>query len=246
MVVGAAHGCAGSEETPPDKLCDPGENIFCRCPGGDPGTKECLETGNAFGECSPCEERPTSGPGAQSSSSGGPSSSSGAGAGDAGGMAQGGGGPTGDAALLAPCQVDGDCQSGRCDHSYCTKACAVVSDCPYPQSECVPFGDDAICMPTCTTAVDCSPFGAPQSQCGFTQAIDNWDVTVCADWGDAHQLMPVNTDCLPFDHTACNLGYPHSELVCTEQGICANGCYINNDCPSGEACSGGSTLGTCQ
>ena len=59
-------------------------------------------------------------------------------------------------------------------------------------------------------------------------------------------LMPAGTDCLPFDHPACNLGYQQMQSVCTEQGVCASGCFVNNDCPQGATCNGGGSLGSCQ
>lgn len=71
MFVGAAAvlgGACGSEETGDGTLCDPGEEIFCRCRGGGDATKTCLEDGQSFGECStidgPCPEVPetTTGP----------------------------------------------------------------------------------------------------------------------------------------------------------------------------------------
>jgi hypothetical protein len=56
-----AFACGDNELEPEDK-CDPGTNIFCRCPGGDPGTRDCLSDGENFGECvvapeTPCGER---------------------------------------------------------------------------------------------------------------------------------------------------------------------------------------------
>jgi hypothetical protein len=237
-------GCDG-ESLPEDQLCQSGENIFCRCPGGDPGTKACNDSGDAFGECGPCTERPSNGPAAQGSGGFGLSPSVGGSTSGPGGA--GGGGPVGTLALLEPCETDGECASGVCRFNFCTIACGAVSECPYPKSECVKFDETmTICMPTCQTAVDCVLYEAPPSKCGFTRAVDNWGVTVCANWGDAHQLKPDGTDCLPFDHKACNLGYQQMQSVCTEQGICAVGCYVNNDCPDGQECSSQGTLGNCQ
>ncbi len=240
-------GCDG-ESLPADQLCAAGENIFCRCPGGAPGTKTCVESGDAFGECAPCTDRPSSGPGQQGAGGFGLGPGAG-GFGAVGGGSEvgGGGGGTGTLALLSPCMADNECQSGVCRFNFCTMPCSTVSECPYPQSECVPFDSSTtICMPTCRTAVDCVLFEAPPSRCGFTRAVDNWDVTVCAEWGAAHQLMPPGTDCLPFDHPACNLGYQQMEAVCTEQGVCAKGCYVNADCPAGKTCSAQGALGNCQ
>jgi len=39
------------DDEPQETLCDSGENIFCRCPGGEAGTKECQDDGESFGEC---------------------------------------------------------------------------------------------------------------------------------------------------------------------------------------------------
>jgi hypothetical protein len=238
-------GCDG-DELPADQLCQAGENIFCRCPGGAPGTKACLESGDAFDTCGPCEERPSSGPGQQGAGGYGLGPGSG-GEGGLGGEGGGSGGGSGTGALLTPCEADDECESGMCRFHFCTQACEQVSECPYPASECVRFdADDTICMPTCSTAVDCVLYTAPPSRCGYTKAVDNWDVTVCADWGDAHALMPPGSDCLPFDHAACNLGYQHMEAVCTEQGVCAEGCYVPADCPEGSTCSTQGALGNCQ
>lgn len=232
-------GC--DDELPEGQLCQAGENIFCRCPGGDPGTKACSPAGDAFGECGPCSDRPDppgqGGFGLSGSSSGG----FGPGAGGAGG------GGVGTKPLLETCETDSECLSGICRFNYCTVPCSAVSECPYPKSECVPFDDTlTICMPTCETAVDCVLYDAPPSQCGFARAADNWGVTVCAEWGASHTLKPDGTDCLPFDHPACNLGYQQQQTVCTEQGVCAQGCYVNNDCADGQTCSAQGALGNCQ
>jgi hypothetical protein len=52
----------GTEEPEPEGLCDPGTNVFCRCPGGEAGTRQCLDSGEDFDECvvapeTPCGER---------------------------------------------------------------------------------------------------------------------------------------------------------------------------------------------
>jgi hypothetical protein len=53
---------AACDETSPAGLCEPGTDVFCRCPGGDAGTQRCLADGQAFGDCelapeTPCGER---------------------------------------------------------------------------------------------------------------------------------------------------------------------------------------------
>jgi hypothetical protein len=89
-------------------------------------------------------------------------------------------------------------------------------------------------------------FGAPPSACGFANAVDNWGVTVCASWGAEQRLPPIGSDCDPFDHPSCNLGYPGRARVCSERGLCEAGCFAPGDCPGGGACSSdGATMGSC-
>lgn len=50
---GATHGAAAH-------ACVPGQNVYCLCPGGvSKGTQLCLENGQSFGPCEPCEAIPT-------------------------------------------------------------------------------------------------------------------------------------------------------------------------------------------
>ena len=50
---GAIHGAAAH-------ACVPGQNVYCLCPGGaSKGTQLCLENGQSFGACQPCEAIPT-------------------------------------------------------------------------------------------------------------------------------------------------------------------------------------------
>jgi hypothetical protein len=58
----ASFAACGDESSEPDGLCEPGENIFCRCTGGDAGTKACKASGEDFDEClvapnTTCEDR---------------------------------------------------------------------------------------------------------------------------------------------------------------------------------------------
>ena len=66
MVLGFAalvgFAACSDESSEPDGLCVPGENIFCRCTGGEAGTKACKESGDDFDEClvapnTTCEDR---------------------------------------------------------------------------------------------------------------------------------------------------------------------------------------------
>jgi hypothetical protein len=72
-------------------ICDPGENIFCRCRGGDPGTKTCRADGHSFDECitdtGPC---PVITVGASSAGSGGGTTGTGGATGTGGSMGTGG------------------------------------------------------------------------------------------------------------------------------------------------------------
>ncbi len=216
-----AFGCG---DEPVATLCDPGSEIFCRCPGGDPGKKTCNAAGDAFASCEGCKDRPE---------------------------AAGGGGPIGEggfgggAALYRACSSGDQCESGFCQSGYCTVPCAKVSDCEYQIAECVPFAGQTVCMPTCKTALDCEPFGPPDSRCGYAPAVDNWGVTACAFWGAEHTLVPDDTDCTPFEHEDCNLGYQSREKVCTDAGVCKTGCFTGADCQAGICSSDGSELGSC-
>jgi Matrixin len=104
-------GTGGSSQT----TCDPGENIFCRCPGGEAGTKTCKADGHSFEACvtdtGPCPAVPettsassSSGGGeggaptssdSSSASSASSSASSGSSTGSAGGGGSGGAGGSG-------------------------------------------------------------------------------------------------------------------------------------------------------
>jgi hypothetical protein len=59
--------CDSAEETQ-TTFCQPDENVFCRCPGGDSGTHACNSDGSAFGQCEiapgvPCGDRYECNPG---------------------------------------------------------------------------------------------------------------------------------------------------------------------------------------
>src|SRR5690349_2130528 len=48
---GSSGDASGSGGSTPVIDCDPGENIFCRCPGGEAGTKTCKSDGHSFEAC---------------------------------------------------------------------------------------------------------------------------------------------------------------------------------------------------
>ncbi|MBW2528475.1 MAG: hypothetical protein JRI23_30145, partial [Deltaproteobacteria bacterium] len=110
-----------SDETQ-ETLCNPGDNIFCRCRGGAAGTKQCLSDGDSFGPCEtyagPCDELPeTSG-------------------GEGGSEIPGGGTkpPPPPGELLSACTSDGECGDGlSCPMGYCTKPCASYEECAPPE-----------------------------------------------------------------------------------------------------------------
>lgn len=239
--IALAAACGGDDPVVEQTtLCEPGENIFCRCPGGDAGTKQCNEAGDGFSDCEYCEAREDIG----GVGVGGYDPGPGGGAGEP--VGAGGSGVTG-LDLLRPCLDSTECASGLCTNNYCTIECTRPSECPYPEAECVPWDGSAVCMPACTTAGDCEIYGAPPSLCGYAPAIDNWSVTVCASWGGGHELLPEGSDCPPLDHEACNLGYARRETVCTPEGVCAGGCFKESDCQDGTSCSStGTDLGDCR
>ncbi len=213
-------------------LCDPGENIFCRCPGGDPGTKRCKEDGQSFEGCvtrnGPCPAIPMSTS----------SSSSTSGGGSGGGT---GGGTVG--ALYDPCLTGDDCASGLCPYGYCTIQCAKFDECGLGQGECAALDNQQICMPVCKDTADCEAAYGPPSECGYTHAVDGFPVTTCADWLDNLDLPPEGTNCTIDDD--CHLGHDHTERVCAFEA-CAQGCYVDADCPVGQTCSSQGALGSCQ
>src|SRR5262245_15566352 len=267
--AGIAVGCGSDSDTgatgncPGKGCCIPGDFVFCRCPGGEDGSKECNSAGDGFNGCvaqagGECPDRGDAS-GDPTSGDPGPSSTSG----DPGGPGGGGvGGSSGAKDFLEPCEQNEECQSGKCPMGYCTKDCAAVEECPVGEAECVLFGSDQVCMAVCgfvggandpSPGVNpdpgaCKAFGAT-SGCGYANAVDGWPVLTCADWGPFLQ-MPLNgTECdsAKWDDLQCNLGHesPGVGRVCAFSA-CTDGCYEPKDCPSGKSCSSsGMTLGNC-
>jgi hypothetical protein len=208
-------------------LCTPGENIFCRCRGGDAGTKQCRSDGQGFEQCNDgfdaCEE--------------------------AAGATEGDWDEEEDAgykALLEPCEQSNECESGMCRMGYCTKPCGNWLECTDEDAgvyaDCVQIdGAAQHCVPYCGSQQDCDPFGAP-SACGYTLATDVVAVQVCADWAGLAPLPPEGTPC--DDDWACHLGHAERQRVC-EFDVCIGGCHVDDDCPQGQSCTSGSP-GHCQ
>lgn len=224
--------------------CDPGENIFCKCPGGDPGTKACKADGHSFEACvtrfGPCPDVPTT-----TSTSEGGSGGTGTGTGGTGtgGTGTGGTGPV-LGGYLDACATDEDCQSGKCPYGYCTKDCAKFDECTLGKGECIAFQGQQICMPVCVDTTDCIADYAPPSACGYTTAVDGTPVTTCTDWLASLKVPPNGTNCE--GDLDCNLGNEGQEAVCSFGG-CIDGCFGMTDCPTAKSCtSNGSTPGHCQ
>ncbi len=220
-----------------DPLCDLGENIFCRCPGGEAGTKTCKADGQSFEACvtrtGPCSSIP------MATSSTAEASSSSAGSGGSGGG--GGAAPLGQ--LYDPCGQDSDCDTASCRDGYCTKDCAKFDECDLGSGECVQFMGQQFCMPDCTVDSDClDSYGAP-SGCGYATAADGAPVLTCADWQENLKLPPAGTNCAVDDD--CDLGHDGVQLVCSN-GKCAKGCHAPSDCPVNTACSATTGLGSCK
>lgn len=228
--------------------CEPGENIFCRCPGGEAGTKTCKADGHSFEACvtrsGACSAIPTT----SSSSSGGGTGGTGSTTSNTGGMGTGGTGTGGTGGALGgyldACAQGTQCQSGKCPYGYCTKPCVKYDDCTLGVGECISFGGEKICMPVCTDTSDCIAEYAPPSACGFTTAVDGAPVTTCADWLGQLEVPPDGTNC--DGDLGCNLGNEGVQSVCSF-GACTKGCYEGVDCPTNTTCSSnGATLGHCQ
>lgn len=273
-VAGVACDPSGETSGGQTGICEEGTNIFCRCPTGEPGTKQCLD-GNAFGACvvgvdTPCPVRHDVGSGT-TGAGGGPSDvcepgetvfctcdaqtgiktciHDGGGFGEcvcdapSSGAGGTGGAATGNLPLYSPCSSPTDCDSGVCEMGYCTKSCTTIFDCTFDIAECVSISGNSFCRPLCGQQVDCAPYQLP-SECGYTSAVDQFPVTVCADWFNTLQLPPVDFTCTA--DTNCHLGHTNMERVCdANDSTCEIGCHFDSDCPVGETCSGLSEPGVC-
>lgn len=234
-------GGTGGNATGGIITCDPGENIFCRCPGGQAGTKACKADGQSFDACvtreGPCSAIPSTTSSSSSSSSSTTSSSGGG----MGGMGTGGAAPGG---FLEPCGMDTDCESMKCRFGYCSKDCAKFDECTLGVGECILFMGEQFCMPVCGATGDCvATYGNP-SACGYTTAVDGTPVTTCCDWLTQLKVPPEGTNCM--DDISCNLGNMGAQAVCSFE-TCTKGCYVAGDCPTNTMCSSnGSTLGSCK
>ncbi|MFT3766585.1 MAG: hypothetical protein QM820_13890 [Minicystis sp.] len=239
-LLGACGKGGGGTSTSGGITCDPGENIFCRCPGGEAGTKTCKDDGHSFEACvtreGPCPEIPST-----TSSSSAESSASSSSGGGMGGMGTGGGAAGG---YLASCAKDEDCQSAKCRYGYCTMDCAKFDECTLGVGECIAFSGEQLCMPVCTLTGDClDAYGNP-SACGYTTAVDGTPVTTCCDWLTQIKVPPEGTNCA--DDISCNLGNEGVQSVCSFE-VCTKGCYMQSDCPVNTTCSSnGLTLGGCK
>jgi hypothetical protein len=240
---GSSDTGAGTTSTGGITSCDPGENIFCRCPGGEAGTKTCRDDGQTFDPCvtrtGACPDTTSTTDAASTSGGGGSGGSASTGGGGSGGS----GGAVTMQALYAPCAMDAECASGKCPMGYCTKDCAKFDECTLGDGECVQFMNTQICMPVCGTTTLCDGDYGPPSACGYTKAVDGTPVTTCADWKESLKLPPEGADCA--DDTACNLGNLGVQAVCAFQA-CTKGCYAQTDCPQNTTCSSTTALGACK
>lgn len=44
-----------SDDPDPAKVCSPGKQEACACPGGGQGAQVCKDDGSGYGACSPCD-----------------------------------------------------------------------------------------------------------------------------------------------------------------------------------------------
>ncbi len=239
----AACGGGGSDSSTgtPTITCDPGENIFCRCPGGEAGTKACKDDGHSFEACvtreGPCPEIPDT---TSSSSSGGGAGGVGGGASTTGAGGAGGGAL---APIYAPCGMNEQCEGALCKDGYCTKECAKYDECTLGVGECIQFEGSQFCMPVCGLTGECDTTYGPPSTCGYTKAVDGTPVTTCADWQEKLALPPDGSDCTV--DLECNLGHEGVQAVCAF-AACTKGCYEQVDCPVNTTCSSMGSLGSCK
>ena len=220
VVVALAGSAACTATGDAELLCEPGENIFCRCRAGEAGTKQCRGDGRGFDQCiglgGVCEESF----GTPGSDDPEPS------------------GPSGLKPLLEPCATSGECDSGLCSMGYCTLECGTWQECSDDDAgvygDCVNVGPLQQCVPYCGDQSDCESFGGI-SGCGYVQAVDALGVNVCADF-DPVPLPPEGSDC--YDDYGCHLGIAGVQRVC-EFGMCIGGCHASDDCPDGSTCNPG-------
>jgi hypothetical protein len=241
VALGAAlalEACNRQASSEDGVICDPGENIFCRCPGGDPGTKSCRPDGKGFEPCvSRSGECPALGPATSSTSS-----SSGGGEAGSGGEGGSGGGPVFLGTLYDPCESDEACESGFCPMGYCTRACFRFEDCEAPAGDCIRVQDFAFCLKSCASSQQCvDSYGEP-SLCGYAETVDGLGYTICGHWDPAPRLPPEGSQCWATDE--CNLGNLHRQRVCASQ-ICIEGCYEDLDCPDETNCRFEGSIGSC-
>lgn len=229
MLAMAAAAAVGACEAKPEQqtLCNPGDEIFCRCRGGAAGTKTCLDDGNSFGPCQTawgsCEEIPTGGGSTTTATNTG-------------------GGPPAPGQLLGPCTTDPECGGEMtCPMGFCTKPCTDYQECQ-PDGDCVLWEGQPTCMPYCVTQADCDVYGQA-SGCSFTnEAVPAFDIVVCANWADV-VLPPDGYECDGDEY--CHVGFAAQERVC-DSGGCTTGCHAAEDCDNAECTSSSPTvLGTC-
>jgi len=197
-LLASAFGGCKEEET----LCNPGDEVFCKCRGGqEEGTKTCLADGNSFGPCTRPEgecpeiEDPTTSTGTpmicvpgtdvipcecdNGDEGSATCTSDGLGFGDCT-LDTGpcGTTTTGDKLLYVACASGSECQTGVCDGGYCTRACedytVCVDDANGKYGDCIVLegGTKQQCAPYCTAQSDCAGFGA-ESACGGAIALDD-------------------------------------------------------------------------
>ncbi len=223
LVLGAGTVFFACDGETLETTCDPGTEVFCKCRGGDEGTKTCLDDGESFGECTTntgsCPEieettSTTSGStvcepfediacecdngdmGTKTCLEDG--SSFGDCLGPAGSCGQG----SGDKLLYAVCADGSECVTGTCSSGYCTRACELFSDCVDETNElygdCITLNDSNVCAPYCVSQEECAEFGSA-SACGGAVALDDDQIffAACADWGSDLAGMPYGTLCEP-------------------------------------------------
>jgi lamin tail-like protein len=142
-----AVACPSETEKVTPPVCDPGEEIFCRCRGGAAGTKLCLDDGESFGPCLQVGGECTEVPDPASGGAGpGPGPGPGAGGRDAG---QGGAPPA-------------------CAHPICDSGAALDPACDPCAGAICADAVDPFCCDTAQGSWDSMCIGEVESLCGVT------------------------------------------------------------------------------
>jgi hypothetical protein len=216
LVGGTFFACGDSGV---ETLCNPGDEVFCKCRGGFDGTKTCLEDGNSFGDCvtpdGPCPEIETSTssgdamlcePGEEKTCECADGMTEGTQTCEEDGESFGACMLNGSECAMAgtkgiyeACETGAECLSGTCE-GFCTKPCGNYMECAEGMlfGDCVNYGDRQLCAQYCLAQEDCAGYGyAADVICGGFIALDDpsFSAGACGRWGADAQGLAFGTVC---------------------------------------------------